>query len=165
MPIVKCKICKKSFLAKPSWLKKGWGVYCSASCHHEGLKKGEIVKCYICGKKIWRKPRQLKHSKSGKYFCNKSCQTIWRNTIVFVGENHPNWRTGERNYRNILKKSKRKPICILCKIRDERILTVHHLDKNKKNVELKNLIWLCWNCHFLVHHSKKINKKLMAAVV
>lgn len=165
MTIVNCKKCKKEFYAKPSWLKKGWGKYCSPKCHHEGLKKGEFVACSICNKKIWRKPRQLKHSKSGKYFCSKSCQTLWRNTIVFVGENHPNWKNGETIYRQILKRSKRKQLCILCKNTDKRVLAVHHLDKNRKNVKLENLIWLCWNCHFLVHHDKDTKKRLMAAVV
>ena len=165
MPIVNCEKCKKEFYAKPSWLEKGWGKYCSPKCHHEGLKKGKFVVCSICHKKIWRKPRQLKHSKSGKYFCNKSCQTLWRNTIVFVGENHPNWKTGERNYGQILDRNKREQVCVLCKNKDKRVLAVHHLDGNKKNVELKNLIWLCWNCHFLVHHDKDTKKRLMAVVV
>ncbi len=165
MPIVKCKICKKEFYAKPNLLKIGWGKYCSAKCHHEGLKKGRFVICFICRGKVWRKPRQLKHSKSGKYFCSKSCQTLWRNTIEFVGEKHPNWKTGERNYRQILQRSGREQVCILCNNKDKRILSVHHLDENRKNVKLKNLVWLCWNCHFLVHHNKKTKEKIMAAMV
>ena len=165
MPIVNCKKCKKEFYAKPNWLEKGWGKYCSAKCQHDAQLKGKFVECYICKKRVWKAPKALKHSKSGKYFCNKSCQTLWRNTIVFVGENHPNWKNGERNCRNILEKSGRKQVCTLCKNKDKRILTVHHLDKNRKNVELKNLVWLCWNCHFLVHHDRETKKILMAAVV
>jgi predicted HNH restriction endonuclease len=26
------------------------------------------------------------------------------------------------------------------------------VDKNRKNNKIKNLIWLCRNCHFLIHN-------------
>ena len=165
MPIVKCKICKKKFYAKPSWLKQGWGKYCSSVCQRKGQLKGKFIKCYICGKETWKQPKQIKHSKSGKFFCGKSCQTIWRNKIVFVGKNHPNWKNGQTIYRDILLRSKKEEVCTLCKTSDKRVLAAHHLDGDRKNVELKNLIWLCWNCHFLVHHDKDTRKRLMAVVV
>ena len=165
MPIVNCEKCKKEFYAKPSWLKQGWGKYCSAKCHHEGLKKGKFVKCFICKKQVWKAPKALKHSKSGKFFCSKSCQTLWRNKFVYIGKNHPNWKNGQTIYRDILQRSKKEEICTLCGTRDKRVLAAHHLDGNRKNVKLKNLIWLCWNCHFLVHHDKDTKKRLMAAVV
>jgi predicted HNH restriction endonuclease len=31
---------------------------------------------------------------------------------------------------------------------------VHHIDKDRTNNTLKNLAWLCHNCHYLVHHDK-----------
>ena len=165
MPIVKCKKCQKEFYAKPHWLKRGWGKYCSRDCQYKGQLTGEFVKCYICKKKTWKTQRQLKKSKSGKYFCNKSCQTLWRNSIVYVGQNHPNWKNGDSVYRKTLKRSQRKEVCSLCKTVDKRILAVHHLDKNRKNSKLENLIWLCHNCHFLVHHDPETTKKLMEAIV
>ncbi len=164
MPIVKCRICKKEFYAKPHWLKVGWGKYCSPKCHHEGIKKGKFIACDICGKKTWKQPKQIDHSKSGKFFCSKSCQTLWRNK-TYVGKKHPNWKNGQTIYRDILQRSKKEKICTLCGTKDKRVLAAHHLDRNKKNVKLKNLVWLCWNCHFLVHHDKETKKKFMAAVV
>ena len=165
MPIVKCVKCKKEFYAKPSWLKIGWGKYCSPKCQHEGQLRGKLVKCFICKKEVWKAPKALSHSKSGKYFCGKSCQTVWRNSMVFIGKKHPNWKNGETIYRKILERSKKEKACLLCGIEDKRILAVHHLDKNQKNIDLKNLIWLCHNCHFLVHHDKETKEKLMAVVV
>src|SRR3989338_6990967 len=130
MPLVYCKICRKRFYAKPSWLKRGWGKYCSAKCQHESCLTGKFVFCSICGKKIWRAPRKIKHSKSGKFFCNKSCQTLWRNQ-EFVGERHHNWRGGENiNHKSLLTKNGIKPVCKLCDCRDNRVLLVHHLDRN-----------------------------------
>jgi len=151
MPLVRCKICKKKFYAKPSWLKRDWGKYCSAKCQHRAQLKGRFVYCEICGKKIWRKPRQLKHSKSKKYFCTKSHQTLWRNRI-FIGPRHPNWKGGENiEHKGLLIRNGIKSVCKLCGCKDKRVLAVHHLDRNKKHNMIKNLIWLCHNCHHLVH--------------
>ncbi len=151
MLIVKCHQCHKSFTAKPSWIKYGNGKYCSTKCHHEGMRKGKYVACEICGEKFWRKPGQLKHSKSRKFFCSKSHQTLWRNSI-FVGPKHPNWKNGENvQYRKIVLDNKIKQICKNCGNKDKRLLVVHHLDRNRKNNKIQNLIWLCLNCHFLIH--------------
>lgn len=33
----------------------------------------------------------------------------------------------------------------------------HHIDGNKKNNDKKNLIIVCQNCHYFIHHPKKSN--------
>ncbi len=154
MPIVQCKVCKKNFYAKPSWLKRGWGKFCSSKCQHEAQRKGKFVYCEICGEKIWRKPQKIKGSRSGKYFCCKSHQTLWRNQI-FSGPQHWNWKNGENiKHKAFLIKNGVKLACKLCHCDDIRILAVHHRDKNHKNNSLDNLVFLCHNCHHLVHYYK-----------
>ena len=165
MPQVKCRICEVEFYAKPSWLRRGVGKYCSAKCQHEGQKKGKVVNCFICNKEVYKSLKNLKVSKSKKYFCTKSCQTIWRNTIVFVGSRHSNWKGGENTYRRLILRSGVSQLCRLCKTNDKRVLAVHHVDKNRKNNNLDNLIWLCHNCHFLIHHDIVEMKKLMEILV
>lgn len=152
MPQVKCKICNKEFHTKPSQQKRGHGIYCSPKCHHNGLRKGKYIKCDTCGKKAWKAPKALKKTKSGKLFCNKSCHMIWKNKTRLSGENHPNWINGQFAGRGIMERSKRKPICVLCKNTEKRVLAVHHKDHNRQNNKLSNLIWLCHNCHHLVHN-------------
>ena len=71
---------------------------------------------------------------------------------MYIGENHPNWRGGESTYKNILLRTKILPICSKCRTKDKRVLAVHHLDRNRKNNKVENLIWLCHNCHHLIHH-------------
>lgn len=150
MPEKKCKICNANFYVKPSHLKLGYGKYCSRKCQFLGQKKGKLVYCHICRKETWKTPRALKCSKSKKYFCSKSCQTIWRNK-KFSGKFHSNWQGGENVYRRLMIKSKIPKKCQLCGIKDKRVLVVHHQDLNRKNNNLNNLIWLCRNCHYLKH--------------
>jgi hypothetical protein len=156
MPITNCKICKNEFYIKPSHLKIGWGKYCSIKCRITGQRKGRIVLCEICGNETWKTPKDFNNTKSGKFFCSRSCQTIWRNQ-VYSGEKHYLWKGGEFVYRKKLLKSGKLPICQRCGVKDKRILDVHHIDKNRKNTNLDNLVWLCRNCHYLVHnHEEKI---------
>lgn len=163
MPIVKCKICFKEFYGKPFFLKRGQAKYCSPDCMHIASKTGEIVKCFICEKETYKTIKELRVSKSKKYFCSKSCQTKWRNT-EFVGEKHGNWKGGESTYRDILKKNKISEICQMCSNDDSRVLAVHHIDKNHKNNKIENLVWLCHNCHHLVHHYKEVIKNMEVLV-
>ena len=152
MPLVNCLICKKEFYAKPSWLKNGYGKFCSQACNHKSQQNGRVVQCLTCGKAVYRSNNHLiNKSKSGEFFCSKSCQTTWRNT-VYSGKNHPNWKNGRYVYRDILSRFKPKEQCAKCKTNDKRVLAVHHRDKNRTNNDVTNLEWLCHNCHFLVHH-------------
>lgn len=156
MPIKKCKICGKKFYARPSYIKQGWGKYCSKRCQYEGYKTGRIVNCTTCGKKIYKSQKELRRSKSKKYFCNKSCFAIWKNKHLLIGEKHPSWKNGESSYREIMIRSKIPPICRNCRIDDIRVLLTHHIDKNRKNNGVRNLEWLCRNCHYLIHKCKTI---------
>jgi len=153
MPLTKCEICQKGFHVKPYFLKKGWGRFCSSVCQYKSYKTGAYVRCDTCGAKIYKNQSNLKHSISKKYFCGKSCQTKWRNR-QYLGEKHLQWKNGKSVYRDILVRNGINPRCLLCKLRDKRILAVHHVDKNRSNNKLENLAWLCHNCHHLVHHDK-----------
>ncbi len=161
MPTVKCGICKRGFYAKPSWIKYGNAKYCSRTCQHEGAKTGKWVTCFTCKKDVYKTLKAIRISKSKKYFCTKKCQTIWRNSVVYVGKNHSNWKSGEHvEYRNRLLKNGVQQYCRVCKTKDKRILCVHHVDRDRKNNSLSNLTWLCHNCHYLVHHfDTKIESK------
>lgn len=162
MPTVQCKLCDKRFYAKPNWIRRGNGKFCSTKCQYQSYKTGKTVACFICKKQVYKAPRYLKRAKS--YFCSKSCQTVWRNSIVFIGPNHFNWKNGENTYRNILLRAKISLVCKKCKTKDKRILVVHHKDKNRKNNTLKNLVWLCHNCHFLVHHYSEERGEFLVSI-
>ena len=165
MPILSCKICEKEFYKKPCHIARGEGKFCSNKCAGISRLKGKYVSCAICENRVWRTPRHLNNSKSKKYFCNKSCQTLWRNSVVYIGPNHPNWKGGNFTYRDKLVKAGIEQICKRCRMDDFRLLTVHHIDKNHGNNDLNNLTWLCYNCHALVHKDKGEYDKFMGAMV
>ncbi len=165
MPKVLCKTCSREFYAKPNQIKNGLGKYCSKKCCYEGIKKGKIVQCFICNKDVYKQQKALTKSKSKKFFCGKSCQAIWRNSIVNVGVNHPNWKDGKHvSYRNILRKNNIPETCIFCGNNDKRVLAAHHIDENHRNNDLKNLVWICYNCHILVHNYKEEKIKFLEKI-
>src|SRR3990170_4731714 len=141
MPTVKCLICKGQFYTKPNWLVRGWGKYCSRECSAKGKLKGKFVSCGSCGKKIWKAPRFFKLSKSGKLFCNKTCQTLWRNKF-YSDPNHPLWTGGEDTYREILINANVPLLCSMCGYNNQRVLAAHHRNGNRKDNQLKNFEWL-----------------------
>ena len=151
MLVISCKNCGKSFKRKPPQIERSKAHFCSTSCQHETKKSGELKGCFICGKEIYRQSKFLKKSQSGKFFCSKNCSLRWQNT-EFVGEKHPNWINGNYSYRSVLKKAGVIQFCRLCGKDDQRILAVHHLDKNRQNNVKTNLVYLCHNCHHLAHH-------------
>lgn len=165
MPLYKnCKICRKEFKTKPSIVKKGFGKYCSQKCQRLGLRNGKEIKCFLCGKISYKNKTNLGRSKSGKFFCGKSCQTKWRNQ-EFIGPKHANWTGGKYSYRSVLGRNDIPKVCLLCGNKDVRVMAVHHIDRNRKNNKVENLVWLCHNCHHLVHHYKDERDKFMEALV
>lgn len=164
MPIINCKICSKLFYARPRHVSKGQGVYCSIRCKGIGTQKRTYLNCAICAKLVSKIPTQIKRSKSGKFFCSKSCQTVWRNK-EFSGDKSKVWRGGFSRYRKILEENKSKKECRLCLTTDKRILAAHHIDENHKNNNPENLTWLCHNCHYLAHHDTLEKQKLLTKVV
>lgn len=151
MPHVECQFCKKDFYVKNRYLELGWGKYCSRICRSKGQLRGKSFHCLICSIEIYRSPSEIEHSKSGKFFCGKRCQTRWKNSKA-IGEKHPNWLSGIRVYRDILIRSGIEQICARCFEDDKRVLIVHHIDHNRQNNAQSNLIWVCLNCHYLIHH-------------
>ena len=159
MPNVKCKICETEFYIKPSHQKLGWGKYCSNICRTKSQFNGKGVKCYICNKDVYRSNAKLKRSRSGKYFCTKKCQTLWRNSI-YIEDRSANWTNGRSSYRKIMTRRDLISICALCNLSDTRVLVIHHKNRNREDNSISNLTCLCLNCHFLVHHNEDLNDKL-----
>lgn len=155
MPYVLCKLCSKQFYTKPSYIKLGISKFCSRECKQKSQLKGQYFNCEKCRKQIWRSPKAIKHSKSNKYFCSRHCQSLWRNSH-YSGNLHHNWKGDEYIYLKLMRKLHASPECKNCGIDNKKVLIVHHVDKNRKNNSIENLMWLCRNCHYLIHNGKTV---------
>lgn len=155
--LIKCDYCGKEVNKKPSYVKnnidKGRKNYCSNECKKLGQFKGKFVACAVCGKEIYKTPSQIAKSKSGLSFCNKSCACSYNNTKLRSGKNHPSWTGGKSSYDEIAYKTYKKE-CSICKFDDENALEVHHIDEDRNNNDIDNLMILCANHHSLVHRGK-----------
>jgi FCS type zinc finger protein len=110
--------------------------------------------CGFCNKVIIKYPNQVKNSKSGYVFCDKSCSAKYNNKILRSGINNPNFKKGKNNYRTICWLYHKKE-CIICK--EEKVVEAHHFDHNKRNNCPTNFVPLCSNHHKYLHNKKYKN--------
>lgn len=134
----KCEICSKEFEHIGSRCNKA--KYCSQKCYHRSqIGRGHTeYECHHCHKKF--KDSLSKKRKFCSMECNnKSSKQIWKGVFSTVRKN--------MKTRNMFEK------CQLCGFNDNiNILGVHHIDKNRNNNEISNLLILCPNCHSMQHN-------------
>lgn len=98
-------------------------------------------------------------------FCNSSCAAKYNNSHYRTGKNNPNWIDGSRRGASYLTLAFRnyKNKCAMCGLEEECCLQVHHIDENRYNSSLDNLIILCANCHSRVHRGGyKITEEILS---
>lgn len=163
--IDKCIICGKSKIRRPSEIANGVKRMCSIKCYGKYQSiyrskenhpewKGLNKKCIICGKVFHIKPRNL----NTKFYCSRICMAkSYREKLKL--QNNPNWRDGSsfkpypigwrKEFKEIIRK-RDNYLCQICGISQKecyRKLSVHHIDYDKNNLSIDNLISLCHKCH------------------
>lgn len=134
---IECNICGYNWEISPTSV-----MYDNEEHKFKGCPecKYEIISCAYCGKNFKRLKSIIDKSKSGLSFCSKECGNKYKNSLTINYENATNYR------RNAFLKYPHK--CAKCGYdEDERILEVHHIDENRNNNDITNLIILCPNCH------------------
>jgi len=132
--------------------------YCCKECqykHISYLKRDRVeTSCYTCGEPLSLKRCQI----SERNFCSRECMGK-QLSIEQRGENCHLWRGGisfkpySPEFNNRLKtiiRERDRFTCQLCGITEELVgqkLDVHHIDYDKTNNEVINLISLCKSCH------------------
>jgi len=103
---------------------------------------------------------KISEANKGRVFTEEHLKNI-------SGENSSNWMGGisfepyDPGFNNALKRKVRKrddSTCQECGYSEEKLgyaLSVHHIDYNKRNNILDNLICLCRNCHSQTNYSRK----------
>lgn len=148
-PIINiCSKCKIQFISKKSHTVKQ--KYCSRSCSQISKKNGIFKECINCKKQFYITPYRIKENSSRGKFCSNECRLIHWSIEAKEKESAGSYR------QNAWKVYEKK--CYDCGIKDERILIIHHIDGNRKNGLINNLIPVCHNCHCLRHISLNNHK-------
>jgi HNH endonuclease len=165
---LECVCCHKKFMKQAKKYRYGLNkgtkkFYCSIECHNSDNRGGEWKTCTNCGKEVWKTRRVLDRSVSGNVFCGRSCSQAYNNRAR-VGEKHPNFNGGIGSYRQrALEVSDQA--CVSCGwSEDARVLQVHHIDENRRNNDLSNLVVLCPTCHTkltLGYYTLDVNHKVI----
>jgi len=154
-----CSRCGRTIYKRSIHFKLHKRNYCSTECQSEDSRKGKSLSCSECGALVYRSPSQLKQSKSGNVFCSRTCATKFHNKNLKIGAKHPNYTNGLGSYRGrALKKYGEQ--CYLCGYDTyKEVLEVHHIDKDRNNNKLDNLVVLCSNCH-KEEHIRQVVKEM-----
>lgn len=126
------------------YLQPGTKAHYCPHCGNNPAKTNRIyLNCSYCGKEIFRCPCELKKNKSGFFYCSKKCGNLHKNQIR---KENGEWNNSQ-DYR--AKAFEIYPHqCAVCGYNEDyRILEVHHIDMNRDNNSIENLIILCPNCH------------------
>lgn len=150
-----CPICGVTFRKKRST-----NVYCSNKCANIARKKSVFVECDNCGKQIEKPQCHIKEHN----FCSTECRNEWYAKHA-VGENASRWNGGiyhtsegylflrqddgsyKAEHRIVMEKELGRELTS-----DE---IVHHIDENKTNNSIDNLIVLTRAEHAKIHRKSK----------
>jgi predicted nucleic acid-binding Zn ribbon protein len=140
---VKCLLdsCANNVIKRYNTLQKFCSLHCASIYRAESLKQATFLKsplCLLCAKHTGNK---------NKKFCNNECWSKYRRKNSF----NVDYRVYAFNH--LPNK------CADCKIETLDVLEVHHIDQNRSNNDLSNLLILCANCHLIRHKGIKIRQK------
>jgi len=140
--IVNCQQCCNLIVCRADKPRK----FCSVECQH--ATKRIRVSCAYCGKTFEKKKSALKNSRSGLFFCCREHKDLAQRIDSGILEIE-HYKDGYTCYREraLLQYGEQ---CENCGFDDVRSIDVHHIDENRDNNDIDNLIVLCCNCHALV---------------
>lgn len=147
--LVKCTQCQSDVWRRLTHLHKT--TFCSLKCSSIYKTVGISYNCSYCQAETIKTPSEIGRSKSGRAFCNRSCATSYNNKFK-TGIYHGNWMGGayRKNAFDHYGIKCCNESCILTAHNiyiPEKLIDVHHIDGNRQNNDLNNLIPLCVWCH------------------
>ena len=116
--------------------------------------------CNYCSKEYYVRSSRAE-TKTGLHFCCRECKDNAQRIDSNIKEAQlEHYKDGYSTYRERAIK-KYGAFCEICNY--DEILDVHHIDKNRKNNKINNLIVLCPNCHAKITRDifKLIDRKMI----
>ena len=110
-----------------------------------------IIKvCPVCSKDF----KTVIGTKHEKITCSYSCSNTYFRTKK-NNESKYSYRQNALNTYGI--------VCNICGEKRSHVLQVHHIDENRKNNSISNLIVLCANCHLEIHYQNKLSLSVIGS--
>lgn len=151
-----CIICNTVFDAEIKELNRGNAKFCGRECFHKHRKQNKKpkepnCKCAQCEKPIYKRPSKIKASKSGLVFCDRACKEAAQK-IGGIKEIQPSHYTNVRKNYRVTAKENLPNCCAECGYdKYPEVLQVHHIDRDRSNNDIENLVILCPTCHEVDH--------------
>ena len=151
---------------------------------HQGFQKGH--RCFSYNLRYLSPESILKRNlaKKGKHYSPKTefkkgqtSPNKGKKLLKITGENNYNWKGGKCNHlyppgwtktlKNIIKTRDgfKCGICGIPQKECKKTLVVHHIDYNKKNLNLNNLITLCRTCHNKTNVKRKYWEEIFLKIM
>ena len=169
--LLHCNIHNIDFYGKGDWFSHGTDLrgncpVCAKESKKERFKENQVeVTCAYCGKKFIKPLSKTVNSKSGLFFCCREHKDLAQRVesgyqFENIRPEHYNTSTSISTYRTFALRNYPNE-CAICHYKEDvDILEVHHIDENRENNSLNNLIILCPICHkkLTTHKYKLINR-------
>ena len=136
-----CQNCNIEFVSRKTHRTRA--KYCSRKCAQKGYQTGINKLCLNCGTEFYS-PNWKQNTKNHGKYCSLKCKHLFLYKTSLDSQCPGSYR---KNAWRIFEKK-----CYDCgySLHPE-ILLIHHIDGNRKNGKLENLIPVCQNCHCLRH--------------
>ena len=166
--IVKCRIHDYEFETKWENVRRdNRAHYICPLCQKNNMNKRyendrTEVECAYCHKKFLKPNSKLENSKTGLYFCCREHKDLAQR--IESGSDFEKMRPEHYGTTILDSTDYRKKAfyvyehkCEICGYNEDTdILQVHHIDENRQNNEIENLIILCPNCHAKITYGNYI---------
>ncbi|MFA6972896.1 MAG: HNH endonuclease signature motif containing protein [Gallionella sp.] len=164
-----CKTCGKKFLVFPFTQKTGRGKYCSKKCFYQNKEHKEHMSKIMIGRRLSKATREkISRVQRGKKLSVATRQKI---KVANSGERSANWKGGRQTSTQgyVLRYCPTHPNRIKGNfVAEHRLIMekhlgrtllsteiVHHINGNKKDNRIENLMLFASDSEHLKHHMKK----------
>lgn len=151
---IECNNCGTHFHKRKDWARRNTKHYCSRKCSVNGSKQNVQYQCGFCKCTFISDKSRANGSKSGSIFCSRVCKdSAQRIDSQVISIRPAHYKDGRTRYRKRALRAYPNE-CAYCGYNEHvEILEVHHIDSNRKNGDLSNLIILCANHHVAVTYN------------